>query len=66
MEHELRVLAPIEKETQPVTGKDEPYVTCCYTMDREFIKGILKPLTIDSKPFLSRSRLLSWRFWLVL
>ncbi len=50
--HELKVLAPVEKETQPVTGIDEPYVTRCYTMDREFIKGILKPLTLDPKPFL--------------
>ena len=50
--HELKVLAPVEKETQPVTGTDEPYVTRCYTMDREFIKGILKPLTLDPKPFL--------------
>jgi len=50
--HELNVLAPIEKETQPVTNTDEPYVTRCYTMDREFIKGILKPLTLDTKPFL--------------
>jgi len=50
--HELKLLAPIEKETQPVTAKDEPYVTRCYTMDREFIKGILKPLFLAPKPFL--------------
>ena len=50
--HELKVLAPVEKEIQPVTGADELYVTRCYTMDREFIKGILKPLTLDPKPFL--------------
>ena len=50
--HELKVLAPIEKETQPVTAKDETYVTRYYTMDREFIKGILKPLSLDPKPFL--------------
>lgn len=52
MGHELKLLAPIEKETQPVTAKDETYVTRCYTMDREFIKGILKPLSLDPKPFL--------------
>jgi len=52
MGHELKVLAPIERETQPVTGKDEPYVARCYTMDREFIKGILKPLSLDPRPFL--------------
>jgi len=52
MGHELKLLAPIEKKTQPVTAKDEPYVTRCYTMDREFIKGILKPLSLDPKPFL--------------
>jgi hypothetical protein len=52
MGHELKLLAPIEKETQPVTAKDESYVTRCYTMDREFIKGILKPLSLDPKPFL--------------
>jgi len=52
MGHELKLLAPIEKETQPVTAKDEPYVTRCYTMDREFIKGILKPLSLAPKPFL--------------
>lgn len=52
MGHELKVLAPIEKETQPVTDRDELYVTRCYTMDREFIKGILKPLSLDPRPFL--------------
>jgi len=52
MGHELNVLAPIEKETQPITDRDEPYVTRCYTMDREFIKGILKPLFLDPQPFL--------------
>lgn len=52
MGHELKLLAPIEKKTQPVTAKDEPYVTRCYTMDRELIKGILKPLSLDPKPFL--------------
>lgn len=52
MGHELNVLAPIEKETQPVTNTDEPYVTRRYTMDREFIKGILKPLSLDPQPFL--------------
>jgi len=52
MGHELKLLAPIEKETQPVTAKDEPYVIRCYTMDREFIKGILKPLSLDPRPFL--------------
>jgi len=52
MGHELKLLAPVEKETQPVTAKDEPYVTRCYTMDREFIKGLLKPLSLDLKPFL--------------
>jgi len=52
MGHELNVLAPIERESQPVTNRDEPYVTRCYTMDREFIKGILKPLSLDLRPFL--------------
>ena len=52
MGHELSVLAPIEGETQPVTNTDEPYVTRCYTMDREFVKGILKPLSLDPQPFL--------------
>jgi len=52
MGHELKALAPIERETQPVTNQDEPYVTRCYTMDREFIKGILKPLSLDPRPFL--------------
>jgi len=53
MGHELNVLAPIEKETQPVTNTDEPYVTRCYTMDREFIKGILKSLSLNPRPFLN-------------
>ncbi|HJX69703.1 MAG TPA: hypothetical protein VJ441_01265 [Dehalococcoidia bacterium] len=54
MGHDLKVLAPVEKESQPVTAKDEPYVTRCYTMDREFIKGILKPLSLDHQPFLDQ------------
>jgi len=52
MGHELNVLAPIEKETQPVTNTNEPYVTRCYTMDREFIKGMLKSLSLNPRPFL--------------
>jgi len=52
MGHVLNVLAPVESESQPVTGRDEPYVTRCYTMDREFIKGILRPLSLDPRPFL--------------
>jgi len=36
---ELNVLAPTEKETQPVTNTDEPYVTRCYTMDVSSSKG---------------------------
>jgi len=42
----------IEKETQPVTNTNEPYVTRCYTMDREFIKGMLKSLSLNPRPFL--------------
>ena len=49
--HKLKLLAPIEEKTQPVTAKDEPYITRCYTIDRD-IKGILKPLSLDPKPFL--------------
>ena len=52
MGHELNVLAPIEKETQPVTNTNEPYVTRCCTMDREFIKGMLKSLSLNPRPFL--------------
>lgn len=51
MGHELKLFAPIEKETQPVTDKDEPYVTRCYTMDREPIKG-LNPSLLDKEVFL--------------
>ena len=52
MGHELKLLAPMEKKRQPVTARDEPYVSRCYTMDREFIKGILGPLSLAPKPFL--------------
>ena len=52
MGHELKVFAPIERVNQPITDRDEPYVSRCYTMDREFIKGILKPLSLDWQPFL--------------
>lgn len=50
--HKLTVFAPIEKETQPRTGDDEPFVRRCYTMDREFVKGVLKTLWLDPQPFL--------------
>ncbi len=52
MGYKLKVFAPIEKVTQPVTGVDEPYVIRCYTMDREPVKGLLAPLYLDPQPLL--------------
>jgi hypothetical protein len=52
MGHDLKVLAPWEGDGQPVTAKDEPYVIRCYTVDRNLVKGMLKPLSFDPQPFL--------------
>jgi len=49
MGHELKVFAPIGEK---LTNEDEPYVSRCYTRDREFIKGIMKQLSLDPELFL--------------
>lgn len=47
MGHDLRVFAPTNDENV-ITDKDESYVTRCYTIDREPVKG-LKPSSLDKE-----------------
>ncbi len=47
MGHELKVFAPANDE-KVITDKDESYVTRCYTVDREPVKG-LKPSSLDKE-----------------
>ena len=45
--HELKVFAPANDENV-ITDKDESYVTRCYTVDREPVKG-LKPSSLNKE-----------------